>query len=162
MDNEVLYTPWRMKYILSAKENGCIFCFDKGEDEKHLVVHRTEYCFVILNIYPYNNGHIMVVPNRHVSRINDLNTEEINDVFSMVKMAEDILQKAYNPEGFNIGMNIGKVAGAGVESHLHVHIVPRWSGDTNFMTVCSGVRVIPEDLQETYKKLKVLFDNERL
>ena len=159
MEHNILYTPWRMKYILSNKETGCIFCFDAIDDEKHLVVYRSKHCFVIINLYPYNNGHLMVVPNRHISRLNDLDTREIHDIFTTTQLTEKVLQTAYSPEGFNIGMNLGKVAGAGVADHLHVHIVPRWGGDTNFMTTCSSSRIIPEDPEDTYKKLKDLFAN---
>lgn len=152
-----------MKYILSEKEKSCIFCIDNKNienDKKHLVVYRSLHCFVILNLYPYNNGHIMVVPNRHIANLNDLASEELSNLFDTVQLCEKILKKTYNPEGINVGLNLGKAAGAGIDEHLHVHLVPRWFGDNNFMTSISGTRVIPDSFEDTYLKLKEQFDNE--
>lgn len=158
--NNILYSPWRIDYILSEKEGGCVFCFDTKEDEKHFVVYRTESCFVILNHFPYNNGHVMVIPNRHVSSLNQLSLEENNELFEVVRLTEKVLYKAYNCEGMNIGINEGKAGGAGIESHLHVHLLPRWSGDSNFMTSVGGTRVIPDSFERTYLLLKEQFDND--
>jgi ATP adenylyltransferase len=151
-----------MKYIISEKSKSCIFCLDPKlhDDAEHYVVYRSTSCFVILNLFPYNNGHIMVVPNRHVSQLADLSTEEVHDLFSTVQLSEKILRELYTPDGLNIGMNIGKAAGAGIDEHIHVHLVPRWNGDTNFMTTVGGTRVIPDDFAKTFKNLKELFDKE--
>jgi ATP adenylyltransferase len=156
---EILYSPWRMRYILSEKETRCIFCFaDDSADREHLVLHRSASSFVIMNMYPYNNGHLMVVPVRHVPRLNDLTPEECDDLFRTVRLTEKVLTECYHPGGMNIGMNLGRAAGAGVEEHLHVHLTPRWDGDCNFMTAIGGVRVIPEDFETAYPRLKELFD----
>lgn len=159
--NDILYSPWRLKYILSEKENNCIFCLKPlaKDDEKHLILHRSEYSFVIMNLYPYNNGHLMIVPNKHVSSLSELNIDELSDLMQLAQLSETILNKVYSPNGFNIGMNIGKAGGAGIESHLHMHIVPRWFGDSNFMTVTGGTRVVPESFESAYHKLKEQFDN---
>jgi len=162
MMNDILYSPWRLQYILANKEKGCIFCLkpNENDDEKHLILHRSQLGFVIMNIFPYNNGHLMVVPNRHVSRLEMLSKKEIDDLFETVRLCEKVLTKVYRPDGLNIGLNLGKAAGAGIDEHLHVHIVPRWNGDVNFMTVIGGTRVIPEPFAEAYKRLKEQFDNE--
>ena len=157
----ILYSPWRINYILSEKEKGCIFCIKPNEknDKKNLIVYRSEYCFVIMNLYPYNNGHIMVVPNKHTSTMQELDDEELFDLIKTVRLSEKVIKKVYKPDGINIGINLGKAAGAGVDEHLHVHIVPRWNGDVNFMTVVGGFRVIPEAFETSYIKLKEAFDN---
>jgi ATP adenylyltransferase len=151
---ETIWAPWRVGYILGETPapppgaTGCIFC-DKpgaGDDEAHLVVARAKTCFVLLNLFPYNNGHIMVAPYRHVARLEDLPDDEIAELMQVAKRIEPILRETMNPDGFNIGMNVGRVAGAGIDAHLHLHIVPRWSGDTNFMPVISETRVIPQSL----------------
>ncbi len=159
-EQKYLYSPWRLDYILSEKEKGCIFCIkpEANEDDKHFIVYRSEFCFVILNIYPYNNGHIMVVPYRHVSQLSDLNDDERNDLFAVVQKAEKVLNENYKPQGINIGMNLGKAAGAGIEEHIHVHLVPRWDGDNNFMSTIGGYRVIPESFERAYLQLKEQFD----
>lgn len=156
----ILYSPWRIDYILSEKDNNCVFCFSAADDEKHFVVYRSTNCYVILNHYPYNNGHIMVIPNRHVSNLNSLTEEENSELFSVVRLAEKVLYNAYNPEGINIGINEGKAGGAGIESHLHVHLLPRWFGDSNFMTTIGGTRVVPDSYEHTYCLLKEQFDSE--
>lgn len=160
----VLYSPWRMDYILSQKADECIFCVkpQTDDDAKQFIVYRSSYCFVILNVYPYNNGHIMVVPFKHVSSLNLLETDELNDLFQTVSLCEHVLRKVYKPDGMNIGINIGKTAGAGIEEHIHVHIVPRWQGDVNFMNSIGGVRVIPEAFERTYQMIKEQFDNEKV
>lgn len=160
--NDILYSPWRLNYILSEKDKSCIFCCkpQDNDDEKHLILYRSTHSFVILNLYPYNNGHLMIVPNKHVSRLEELDNNEITDLFCLLRLTEKVLNKVYHPDGLNIGMNIGKAAGAGIDDHLHVHIIPRWNGDCNFMTSVNGTRVIPEAFEQTYSKIKEEFDNE--
>jgi len=158
---KVLWAPWSMNYILSdGKEESCIFCPGKkrGKDEERLILHVSPQTMVIMNRYPYNNGHLLVAPVRHVSGLESLSDGETLELLQMVRRSIDILKEIMLPEGFNVGLNLGRVAGAGMEEHLHFHIVPRWNGDTNFMTVHGEVRVIPEHLKETYKKLRPHFD----
>jgi ATP adenylyltransferase len=159
--SDILYSPWRLQYVLSKKSEECIFCVKPSEDndKKHLILYRSESCFVIMNIFPYNNGHLMVVPNKHVPTLNGLNKEEINDLFETVQLCENVITKVYSPDGMNIGMNLGKAAGAGIDEHIHVHIVPRWNGGVNFMSAIGGTRVIPESFDQAYSKLKEQFDN---
>ncbi len=155
---DILWAPWRMKFIrqsICKKSEKCIFCEkvkDKN-DKKNLVLYRGKKCFVILNLYPYNNGHLMVLPYRHVKEIKDLDNEELLEMFILVSQMIEILKYTHKPEGFNIGINLGKVSGAGIEEHLHIHIVPRWSGDTNFMPVIGKTKVISESLKDTYNIL---------
>ncbi len=160
--SDILYAPWRIGYILSEKEKRCIFCVErpgsKEYDEKHMILYRSEHCFVIMNMYPYNNGHLMVVPYRHASSMASLSQEEICDVFMTVRATERILNETFHSEGMNVGINIGKAAGAGVDEHIHVHILPRWFGDSNFMTTIGGTRVIPESFESAYHRLKEQFD----
>jgi len=156
-----LWAPWRMDYILSEqKEEGCIFCPGKNrrEDEERLILHVGSLTMVMMNRFPYNNGHLLVAPKQHVSGLEYLSDEETLDLLLMVRTSIDHLKKIMNPEGFNVGLNLGRVAGAGIEEHMHFHIVPRWNGDTNFMTVVGDVRVIPEHIRETYKNLRPYFD----
>jgi len=157
-----LWAPWRMEYILSEdKSKTCLFCdFSKAEgknDKKNLILYRGKYCFVIMNRYPYNNGHLMVVPYLHTPTFEGLKDKELFDLTKTVKISVDILKKALNPDGFNIGLNFGKVAGAGMEQHMHIHIVPRWTGDTDSMPIIAEIRVMPEHLMRTYGKLNRLF-----
>ena len=158
---ERLWTPWRLSYVIRASKDvsGCIFCdaFAAAEPDP-LIVHRGTTCFVILNKYPYNNGHLMIVPNRHVGRLGDLTPDELAEVAVLTQAAERALTSAYNPHGFNMGLNLGKSAGAGVLDHLHMHVVPRWNGDTNFMTVVGEARVLPEELHEAGARLRAEFD----
>lgn len=160
MKTKYLYSPWRLDYINSESCKGCIFCCkpDVKEDKNHLIVYRSKHCFVILNLYPYNNGHVMVVPYKHAATLAKLPKVVLNDVFATVQLTESVLSDVYKCEGINIGLNIGKAAGAGVDEHIHVHVVPRWQGDCNFMSVVGGKRVIPEDFESAYKKLKSAFD----
>ena len=154
---DVLWAPWRMEYILSEnKEQGCIFCpgEDRSADEQRLILHVGNKTMVIMNKYPYNNGHLLVAPVRHVAALDQLSPEETLDLMTTVKRCIAVLRAVMRPEGFNVGLNLGRVAGAGVEDHLHFHIVPRWNGDTNYMTVLGEIRVIPEHLRQTYKKLR--------
>jgi ATP adenylyltransferase len=155
-----IWAPWRLQYILSKKGPGCIFCEKPGQehDRENLILHRSAQNFVIMNLYPYNNGHLMVVPYRHVYSILELSDDEMADLMKLTQHSVNCLRKAFRPEGFNIGMNIGKVAGAGIEEHLHLHIIPRWVGDTHFMALLGEVRVIPEHVQSTYDRLFPLFN----
>lgn len=155
---DVLNAPWRMKYIdKSNKEKiDCIFCefIKEREDEKRLILYRGKKAFVMFNAFPYNPGHLMVAPYRHTGNYDELNQEEILEINLLVQKCLKVLKKTMDPHGFNIGINMGKVAGAGFEDHVHVHIVPRWEGDTNFMPVVGETKVIPEALDVTYRKLK--------
>ena len=152
-----IWTPWRMKYILKNNENNdCIFCaaVEGGDDRENLVFYRGEHVFMILNRYPYTSGHVMCVPYDHQSRLADIPKEARGELMELVNKAVEVLQSVYSPEGFNIGLNLGEVAGAGVADHLHIHIVPRWTGDTSFMTALGDTRVLPESLPDTYKRVK--------
>ncbi len=151
-----LWAPWRMEYILSEqKESGCIFCpgEDRSRDEVRMILYTGSLTMVMMNRFPYINGHLLVAPVRHVPDLESLTKEEMSDLLDMVRRSNDILKKVMGPEGFNVGLNLGRVAGAGVEEHMHFHIVPRWNGDTNYMTVLGEVRVIPEHIMKTYRKL---------
>ncbi|RLF09290.1 MAG: HIT family hydrolase [Thermoprotei archaeon] len=152
----LLWAPWRMKYITSPKQERCIFCIGSSEDKdpENLVVYRGSKSFIIMNKYPYNTGHLMVAPYRHVGDLAELSDEELLDLMKNVNLSIKILKESMKPEGFNIGVNLGRAAGAGIEDHVHIHVVPRWVGDTNFMPVLSQVKVIPELLEATYSKLK--------
>lgn len=157
-----LWAPWRMEYILSHKKHkGCLFCDfikqDKRSDRKNLVLYRGRHCFVMLNRYPYNSGHLMVVPYFHTPTFDGLSDEVLCDFIRTVNKSVGILREALSPDGFNLGLNFGKVAGAGMEQHMHMHIVPRWTGDTDSMPILSETRVIPEHLKKTYDKLKKYF-----
>ena len=157
---KVLWAPWRMEYILSDKEEGtCIFCpgQDRTQDQERLILFVGELTMVVMNRYPYNNGHLLVAPCRHVAGLDDLTGDEIQDVMANVNRSIGALKAVMAPEGFNVGLNLGQVAGAGMEDHLHFHIVPRWNGDTNLMTVVGDVRVIPEHIKDSYEKLRVYF-----
>ncbi len=158
---EVLWAPWRMDYILSNdKQPGCIFCTDdnRENDEDRLILYVGEKSMVMMNKYPYANNHLLVAPIRHCHGLDMLDNDEKLDLMVMVDSSIEILKTVSKPEGFNVGLNLGKAAGAGVEEHLHFHIVPRWNGDINFMTAVSDIRVIPEHIRETYKTLKPHFD----
>jgi ATP adenylyltransferase len=156
---KTLWAPWRMEYILNeTKEDGCIFCLKGKENlEERFILYLGEHSLVMMNKYPYINGHLLVAPTRHVPTLDALKAEEILSVMNSVNRSLSILKKTMSPEGFNIGLNLGKVAGAGVENHLHFHLVPRWNGDTNFMTVFGDIRVIPEHLEQTHARLLPLF-----
>ena len=153
---KMLWAPWRMEYILAKKPSGCILC-DKpkeSDDAGNFILYRGKKNFVILNLYPYNPGHLMVAPYRHLGNLDDFTDEELHEHFEMVRRFVKISRETFNPGGFNMGINVGKVAGAGVEGHLHTHIVPRWQGDTNFMPVVGDMRVVSEGLTATYQRLK--------
>jgi len=157
---KVIWAPWRMEYVSSDNRGGkCIFCpgHERGEDEKRLILCMSRQSIVLMNRFPYNNGHLLIAPLRHVSTLDALVPEERLELMAMVERSIEALRKVMNPEGFNVGLNIGKAAGAGVEDHIHFHVVPRWNGDTNFMTVSGEVRVIPEHIQDTYRKLLPFF-----
>jgi len=159
---QVIWAPWRMDYILSDdKKGGCIFCpvDEREKDQARLILYVGSMTTVLMNRFPYINGHLLVAPIRHIPELEGLSNEESMDLLLMVKKSVDILKKVMVPEGFNIGLNLGRVAGAGVEEHMHFHIVPRWNGDTNYMTVLGDVRVIPEHIDETYRKLRPYFEN---
>lgn len=160
---ERLWSPWRMEYILSDREKGqCIFCEATREDrdEENLILYRGKHAFVILNLYPYNNGHLMVVPYEHVSSTEDLDPEVLTELMLLVNRSLELLRKVMSPQGFNIGINMGASAGAGIEDHVHIHVVPRWTGDTNFMPVLATTRVVPELLSKTYAMLQATLREE--
>jgi ATP adenylyltransferase len=157
---ENLWAPWRIEYILSRKPPGCIFCDKPKEnnDEENLILYRGKYNFIIMNAYPYNNGHMMVVPYRHTATLSGWSPEEQQEMMELADLAVELLKRTMRPDGFNLGVNMGLVAGAGVADHIHLHVVPRWNGDTNFMPVLSDTRVISEHLRTTYGKLKEALD----
>ncbi|HIE36350.1 MAG TPA: HIT domain-containing protein [Candidatus Omnitrophica bacterium] len=158
-----IWAPWRIKYITQKKNKGCIFCnaYRNKKDKENFVIYRSLKCFVLLNIFPYNNGHLMVVLNRHISSLEKLNDEEILDINKTIIKMIKVLKKILKPQGINIGINIGKIAGAGIENHLHFHIVPRWLGDTNFMPVLSNTKVISQSLRELYNQIKKCLREEK-
>jgi ATP adenylyltransferase len=153
---KTMWAPWRIEYILGAKEKGCIFCNAISVNDQ-LTLYKGKRTLVVMNKYPYINGHLLVAPVRHLSALSELNQVEMGTLLSTVEQSVAILKKVMRPEGFNVGLNLGRVAGAGIEEHLHFHIVPRWSGDTNALAVFADVRVIPQHLQETYALLKPHF-----
>jgi ATP adenylyltransferase len=158
---QVLWAPWRMDYVSSGDNGeGCLFCpgDDRGRDKERLILHIGSMTTVMMNKFPYINGHLLVAPVRHVPDLAGLSNEESLALIRAVTDSIEILKRVIGPEGFNVGLNLGKVAGAGVEGHMHFHIVPRWSGDTNYMTVLGEVRVIPEHIEETYERLKPHFE----
>jgi ATP adenylyltransferase len=158
-DVQRLFTPWRMKYVTTAdKIPGCILCQARdGVDEDRLIVHRGEHNFLVMNLYPYNSGHVMIAPRRHISTLAAATPEELTEMMTLAQRLEQAMKEAYRPDGVNLRMNLGRPAGAGVPDHLHLHLVPRWSGDTSFMTVVGGTRVIPEDPAEGCLKLRPYF-----
>ena len=153
-----IWAPWRVKYILKEvhENKGCLFCriAKEKKDAKNYVVVRSKYSYSVLNIYPYNNGHTLIVPDRHVDCLSKLKKEERNDLLDLLDEIQELIQKILKPQGFNIGINIGRSAGAGYPRHLHIHIVPRWRGDANFMPVVAQTKVISQSLRALYKELK--------
>jgi ATP adenylyltransferase len=154
-----IWAPWRLAYVKEAsKDSGqeCIFCAKPavGDDEASLIVHRGERCFVILNLFPYTNGHLMVAPYEHVATLQELDADTVAEMMALTQRAMSVLSERYEPHGYNVGFNQGRVAGAGVEHHIHMHVVPRWGGDTNFMPVLADTRVMPQTLEESYATLK--------
>jgi ATP adenylyltransferase len=158
---KTLWAPWRIKYILGKKPDSCVFCIKKsrGYMKRHHILHESAHALVIMNKYPYAPGHIMVIPKRHIKDVRDLTRKELPDFFELVQIAISALEKAFKPHGFNIGANLGKVAGAGEENHLHFHIVARWNGDANFMPVIGQTRIMSEYLDQTYERLLPYFSN---
>lgn len=155
-----LWAPWRMQYILGKKPAHCIFCAMPGEDRDrdNLILYRGENTYVIMNRFPYNNGHLMALPYVHVSSLEGLEPELMKEMMELTQYSVDCVTKAFSPDGFNIGINLGKMAGAGIEEHLHIHIVPRWAGDVSFMTVLDEIRVIPEHVLDSYNRLHPVFN----
>jgi len=158
---EILWAPWRMEYVTSGNNKGeCVFCpgEDRSQDEQRLILYIGNLSIILMNRFPYINGHLLIAPLRHVSTLDALSSEEKLDLITQIERSIGVLKKALRPEGFNVGLNLGKAAGAGVEDHIHFHIVPRWIGDTNYMTVFGEVRVIPEHIRKTYQKLLPFFE----
>ena len=155
-----LWSPWRLAYVTAAhiSPTECIFCNAAADPGAELVLFRGQHSFVILNLYPYNNGHLMVAPNRHIKTLTSLTAEERLELMALARWSEMALDEAYHPQGINVGINLGKAAGAGIEDHLHMHLVPRWAGDTNFMTAVADTRVLPESLQNTAVRLRPIFE----
>ena len=156
---EHLWSPWRLAYITGEKsDRGCVFCNALASpDADALIVHRGATCFVILNLFPYNNGHLMVIPNRHIASLGAATDEERHELIDLTRTCESALTEAYAPHGMNLGINLGKPAGAGVLDHVHMHVVPRWNGDTNFMSVVGQTRVLAEELPDTAARLRPIF-----
>jgi ATP adenylyltransferase len=157
---DYLWSPWRYRYLTDVRtRDGCIFCniVAEGDDEKNLIVHRGLYNFVVLNRFPYTSGHLMVVPFAHAAQLNAIDAAAASELMHLVQRAESLLRTIYRPGGLNIGMNIGESAGAGIAGHIHMHVLPRWTGDSNFMTTIGETRVIPEDLTVTWRRLSDAF-----
>lgn len=161
MARDVLFAPWRYSYIKRGGESdkNCVFCdaIAKGPSLESLIVYQGKTCSVILNKFPYNNGHTMIIPHSHTGELADLKPQVFDDLHKLLKKTYEVLRQVYDPQGLNIGMNLGRVAGAGIVDHLHYHLVPRWKGDSNFMPVIGGTKVISESLEQTYQKLLPLF-----
>jgi ATP adenylyltransferase len=157
MANHRIWAPWRLKYVSKAnQQTECVFCAkpEEGDDRKSLIVHRGERCYVILNLFPYTSGHLMVAPFEHVGRMQDIDAETTAEMMDLAQQAIRRLEEVYSPEGFNLGLNQGRVAGAGVDGHIHLHVVPRWAGDNNYMPIVADTRVMPQSLDETYDALE--------
>ncbi len=157
---DYLWSPWRLAYVTGTGQTGaCVFCtaIEAAADAAPLIVHRGATCFVILNLFPYNSGHLMVVPNRHLASLAAASPDELAELMELTRRCEVALTEAYAPHGLNMGINLGKPAGAGVLDHVHMHVVPRWNGDTNFMTVVGETRVLPEELPVTADRLRPIF-----
>ena len=157
---DFLFTPWRYAFVTSAdKASGCLFCevLRAGDDEKTFIVHRDKHCFIILNAYPYTSGHVMVVPYQHTDRLQALSPEAAHEMMDLTQRMESILRDLYHPDGLNVGMNLGKAAGAGIAGHIHMHVLPRWVADASFMSVIGETRVLPEELPTTYQRIKARF-----
>lgn len=164
---DVLWSPWRYDYIKSGEaqrrtaHSSCVFCTilaNSVSDEEKFIVHRAEFNFVILNVYPYTSGHLMIVPYAHLAELDQAEKKSTDELMDLTKKCQSVLRELYQPHGFNLGMNLGKAAGAGVAEHYHLHILPRWVGDVNFMTAIGQTRTLPEDLTTTYKRVKAYFD----
>jgi ATP adenylyltransferase len=157
---DYLWTPWRYAYITTAdKASGCVFCEKlKESDEQAGIVYRGLHCFIIVNAFPYTSGHVMVIPYEHQDQLQKLSSEAAGELITLAQRMEGILRKLYRPDGINLGMNIGKAAGAGVAGHVHMHVLPRWVADANFMSVVGEARVLPEELPETYRRIRRAFE----
>jgi ATP adenylyltransferase len=156
---ERLWAPWRLQYVTKARDEGCIFC-DKplaGNDREAYIVHRGSLAYILLNAFPYNNGHIMIAPYAHLSALEELPSDALNEMMQLAQRSTIVLKQSFNAEGLNLGFNLGSAAGAGIKDHIHMHLVPRWTGDTNFMPVVADVRVIPQSLEQTYEVLAHAF-----
>lgn len=162
MSDEVIWAPWRIGFVTGKKEEGCFICrkLNEDKDKENYILERTRHCLVIMNIYPYNNGHIMIAPKKHIGNLEDLTEDEANEMMGLLVRWVRILKRAYNPAGFNGGINLGKAAGAGLEDHLHFHLVPRWNGDTNFMPVIGEIKIMPESLDAGYDNLRKLMEKQ--
>ena len=159
MANYRIWAPWRLEYVKDAAKDmdeECIFCAKPAadDDEENLIVHRGERCFVILNLFPYTNGHLMVAPYEHIGALQELDAETVTEMMALAQTAMRRLEEAYSPQGYNVGFNQGRIAGAGFENHIHMHVVPRWGGDTNFMPVLADTRVMPQTPQQSYEALR--------
>lgn len=157
-----LWAPWRLAYLKrQGKEDGCVFCKnpaqDSSKDKENLILYRGKFSYVIMNLYPYNNGHVMVVPYKHTGDFCDLNDDEMLEMMQLAQLTIRVFKRVFNPEGFNTGFNLGHAAGAGIREHIHFHVLPRWTGDTNFMPVLGETRVISEHISDTYDQLKEAF-----
>ena len=161
MANHRIWAPWRLKYLKQASNSDeCIFCTkpEEGDDRGALIVHRSERCYVILNLFPYTNGHLMVAPYEHLGRFQDIAPETTAEMNALAQRSMEIIEGVYAPEGFNLGINQGRIAGAGVEGHIHLHVVPRWAGDNNYMPVIADTKVMPQSLEESYDALQGGFE----
>lgn len=157
---DYLFAPWRYTFVSQAhKASECVLCElpKAGDDEKNLIVHRDKYCYVILNAYPYTSGHVMIVPFQHTGQLRELPPPAAQEMMALTQQLESILREVYEPDGLNLGMNLGKAAGAGIAGHIHMHVLPRWAADANFITVIGETRVLPEDLATTYKRIREKF-----
>jgi ATP adenylyltransferase len=156
-----IWSPWRRAYVTEgAREPGCVLCraLERAADPQSLVVHVADHSFVVMNLYPYNAGHVMIAPRRHLGSLAETQAEELSEMGALARRMESVMAEVYTPDGINLGMNLGKAAGAGVADHIHLHMVPRWVGDTNFMTTVGGTRVIPEDPVEACARFKAQFE----
>lgn len=160
---DYLWTPWRYAYVTTAEKiSGCVFCdlLQAGDDEKARIVYRGEHCFIILNTFPYTSGHVMIVPYAHLDELRKLPVPAAQEMMALSQRLETVLRQIYSPDGINLGMNIGQAAGAGVAGHIHMHVLPRWAADSNFMTVVGETRVLPENLELTYQRIKGALDSQ--
>ena len=157
---KVMWAPWRMEYVLEPKSGTCPFCVPENtlDDKERLIVHRGKFTFVLLNKFPYNNGHIMVTPYRHVMDFADLTQDEAYEITDLLQLSNRALKKFCNPDGINMGINLGRAAGAGIAEHLHFHLVPRWVGDSSFIAVMDEIRMVPQHIQRTYEELLSVFE----
>lgn len=161
---EVLWAPWRIEYILGPKPDHCVFCIPPSSeatpqnDAERLVLYRAKHCFVIMNKFPYTNGHLMITPYRHMMDLGDLKTDESHEIMDVIRHCSNILKACFKPHGLNVGLNVGEAAGAGIREHMHFHMVPRWNGDSSFMALSNETRVIPQHIDSTYSMLKPYFD----